>query len=92
MKEDNIVLTTRLKKVEAQNELLTKRVCTLEDRILQNNIIIHGIREGPWETEAVRQEKLYQAFSETVLGRTFEEHMDTARTMYITGSKRIGKF
>ena len=72
LKEDNIILTNRLQKVEAQNEELTKRVCTLEDRILQTNIIIHGIREGPWETEAIHQEKLYQAFSDTVLGRTFD--------------------
>ena len=92
LREDNIILTNRLQKVEAQNKVLTKRVCTLEDRILQNNIIIHGIREGPWETEAIRQEKLYQAFSDTVLGRTFDERMETARTMYITRSRRIGKF
>ena len=92
LKEENIILTERVKRVEELNESLSKRVCALEDRILQNNIIIHGIQEGPWETEEIRQEKLYYAFSDTVLGRTIEERMDTARTMYITSSKRIGKF
>ena len=92
LKEENINLIRRVKAAEESNELLSKRVCALEDRLLQNNIIIHGIREGPWETEEIRQEKLYHAFSETVMGKSIEDRMDTARTMYITSSRRIGKF
>ena len=91
LREENLKLSEHVQKVETLNVQLNKRVCELENRILQNNVIIHSIREGTWETEAVHQEKLYEAFSETVTGRTIEERLDTVRTMYITGTKRIGK-
>ena len=92
LKEENVTLTKRVEKVETINETLTKQICALEDRILQNNVIIHGIPESPWETDDVRQEKLYYAFSETVLGTSIDQRMDTARSMHIAGSRRIGRF
>ena len=92
LQEENVTLRERVEKIEARNERLSKRVSALEDRILQNNIIISGIKESPWETEAVRQEKLYQVFSDTIIGQTYDERMDIARTMHISGSRRIGTF
>ena len=42
--------------------------------------------------DEVRKELIYDAISDTLLGRSYEEKMNVARTMIIRGSKRIGRY
>ena len=92
LKEENRLLHHRICEVESANKKLTKKVCDLENKMLACNVILHAIAESPWETESVRQEKIYLALSETLIGRTLEECLDTARGMYVKGSCRIGAY
>ena len=92
LREENMSLHRRVMQVEAKNLELNKRLCTLENKMLETSVIIHGIQENPWETEAVRQEKLFIAISDTLLGRTLDERLNSARSMLIKGSKRIGTY
>ena len=39
----------------------------------------------------MRQERIYLAISEMIIGRTLEERLDTAKSMLIKGTKRIGE-
>ena len=92
LKEENVMLHRRVEEVEHKNKCLSERVTVLENKLLETSIVISGIQESPWETEAVRQEKLFIAFSETIIGRTLDDRLDTARSMYIKGTKRLGSY
>ena len=66
---------TRIKQIELKNLKLTNRICALENKMLEANIILHGIKEAPWETEEARQEKVYDAVQETMMGRSYDEKL-----------------
>ena len=67
------------------------RVTKLENKILESNLIFKGIKEETWETDQMRQEKVYLAISETIIGRTLKERIDTAKSMLIKGTRQIGE-
>ena len=92
LREENTALTIRIKQVELKNDSLTNRICELENKILESNVILHGIRETPWEADDARQEKIYDVLQETVLGRTYDERIEIAKTMYIKSTKRLGPY
>ena len=92
LKEENRQLHHWICEVEIANEKLTKKVSDLENKMLSCNVILHGIQKSPWETESVRQEKIYLAISETLISRTLEQCLETARRMCIKGSRHIGAY
>ena len=89
LQEENKVLTERIKKFEEKHDKLLNRVCELENRLLEANLIIRGIREGPWETEEARLEKIYHAMTETVLGRNYDDRLETVKLMTIKSTRKI---
>ena len=92
LQEENKMLSDRIKKIEQKHDKLLNRVCELENRLLEGNLIIRGIKEGPWETEDVRLEKIYHAMTETVLGRNYEDRLETVKLMTIKSTRRLGKY
>ena len=86
LREENNRLHNRIVIVEKKNSELCNRVSYLEDRILESSVIIQGLQESPWETEAVCQEKVIIAISETIIGRTLDDRIETARSMVIKGT------
>ena len=92
MKAENERLTQKVITVEMNNEKLMQRVIKLENRLLESSVIIHGLYERPWEMDDVRKETIYSAISDTLLGRTYEERIEVARTMTRRSSRRIGKY
>ena len=63
-----------------------------ENKLLESSVMLYGIYECPWETDDVRKEMIYDAISDTVLSRTYEERLDVARSMVIRNSRRTGKY
>ena len=59
VKSQSLKLTHQLKTEKKKNKALGKRVRWLEDKILENNVIIHGISEAAWESEEVCKEKVF---------------------------------
>ena len=90
--EENQILHRRVEEVESKNKELTKRVCSLENKLLESSIVINGIQESTWETDAVREEKLFYVFSHTIVGNSLEDRLESAKSMYIKGSKRMGAY
>ena len=90
--EANKELEQRVAKVEAQNKALTNRICDLENKMLDCNIILHGVTESAWETEEMRQEKVYDIISDTIIGRSYETKLEIAKTMGIRSTRRIGPY
>ena len=83
LESENRKLTSRIEIVEKENLELSSRVTNLENKMLESNLIFSGIKEEPWETDLMRQEKVYLAISEMIIGRTMEERIDTAKSMLI---------
>ena len=92
LKAENNALIKRVKAVEQINEDLSKRVCELENRLFETNLIIHGIQESAWETDDVLTEKIYAAMTETVLGRNYDDRLETVKLMPIKSERRLGTY
>ena len=92
LKEENEKLKQRVAKVEEIKKQLTKRLSSLENKMMESCVILTGIREDVWEIDKVRREKIFAVLSNTVLGTTYEDRLDTAKIMYIKNSSRVGRF
>ena len=49
--EDHLNLMKRCKKMENENKELKSRLNKLENKMLGNNIIMHGVQEETWELD-----------------------------------------
>ena len=54
---------------------------SLENKMLESCIVMTGVKEDTWETDEVRRDKLFEILSNSVLGRTLEERLDTVKIM-----------
>ena len=52
-------LYRRCLKSKSETSKLKKRIETLESKLLESNLIIHGLREEEWESEENRREQIY---------------------------------
>ena len=92
VKAENERLKHQVSAVEKNNEGLTQRIICLENKLLETSIVLHGLYERPWETDDVRKEMIYDAISDNLPERSYEECMSVARSMIIRTSKRIGRY
>ena len=90
--EENSQLHLHVQTMEDKNIELRNRMCDLENKILESYVMVHGIPEGPWESEEDRHVKIFIAISDTLLGRTKEERLNIARTMLMRSSRHIGPY
>ena len=67
-------------------------MCKLETKLLQSNLIMHGITEEAWEQENSRTEKIYAAIANTVEHEDPWEKLKIARKISIRSSRRLGKY
>ena len=85
-------LNTDMKKVMSKNSELEDRVKSLEDKLMENNLIIHSITEGKWEVDSTRNELVYQSISTTVDAPSEEQKLAIAHNIPIASTQRIGKY
>ena len=70
-------------KTEAENTKLKRRLEILENKMLEANLIIHGLREDEWEDETNRRKRIYHAIAPTVDADDRTERLHTARSIPI---------
>ena len=92
IKKKHDILQQRVHQVKDENRQLKTRVIKLENRMLESNLIIHGLREDNWELEENRRERIYQAISSTVDEKKYSDRITTARNIAIRSTKRLGKY
>ena len=68
LESKNKKLTSRIEIVEKEKRELLSRVMNLKKKLLESNLIFNGIKEEPWETDSMRQEKVHLAISEMIIG------------------------
>ena len=75
-----------------ENNKLRSRLVKIENTLLDNNVILHGIREDLWELESNRLEKVINAISRTIDDDDLDVQLATARKMRIKSAKRVGMY
>ena len=81
-----------VKACEARNTKLEDRVKILENKLLENNIIMHGIKESSWELDSTRRELVTAAIASTVTIPDDDKKLEAARKIPIQSTKRLGKY
>ena len=91
-KEENVRLKRECERVLEENNKLRSQLVKIENMLLDNNVILHGIREDPWELESNRLEKVTNAISRTIDDDDPDVQLATARKMRIKSAKRVGLY
>ena len=81
-----------LTKVEIENEELRQRLVSIEDKLLENSIVINGISEEKYEDPGPRCTKLNIELACILSGNTNEEKLEKADSLQIESTERVGKF
>ena len=92
LKKEQNNLKRKYEKTEHENENLKIRMSKLENKLLESNLIMHGISEEAWEQEKSRTEKIYAAIANTIENDDPWEKLKIAREISIRSSKRLGKY
>ena len=85
-------ITQRCDKMEQENNELRSWLNKLENKMLQKNLIFHGIKEDNWEDEESIKERIWKCISQTVDEDESWKRMKIARGIGINGVKRLGRF
>ena len=64
--EDQDHISKKCEKIENENKELKSRLSKLENRILEKNLIFHGIKEDNWENEDNTKERIWKVIANTV--------------------------
>ena len=92
IKQENKILKTTCTKMLQENKNLKERINKIENTLLDNNVILHGIREDPWELEHNRLETVIRILSRTIDEPTEEEQLEMARKIRIKSTRRVGSY
>ena len=82
----------RLFKVEKENEELKQRLVSIEDKLLENSVVINGISEEKFEEPEPCREKLNKEIARILSGNSFEEKLENAKSLQIESTDHVGKF
>ena len=91
-KVQQVELKSRLSRVECENESLKQKITLMEDKMLEQNIVITGISEDKWEDLEPRKGKVCSVLANLMEGTTHEEKLKKANGLDITHTERLGRF
>ena len=92
IRKENIKLKLDCESVKLENDKLKERLVAIENWLLENNVLLHGIADQPWELNDITQEKTLSAISHVANGKTHEDRMKIVRKIDIRNIKRIGEY
>ena len=82
----------RLTKVELENKELKQCLVSIEDKLLENSIVINGISEEKYEDPEPRHSKLNRELAHILSGNTDEEKLENASALQIDSTEHVSKF
>ena len=92
LKVEKTCLNHRIREVEEKYIKLEDRVRKLEEKLLECNLILHGIKESCWELDSTRNELVIQAIAETVHAENNTKKLEIARKIPITSTAQIRRY
>ena len=90
VKEENRLLKIECDRVLSENMSLKERIMKIENSLLNNNLILHGIPEDAWELNSNRLEKVIHAISFTMDEESEQDQLNVARKIRIKSTRRLG--
>ena len=85
-------LNNRVVKIEQENQTLKQKLVKIEDKLLENNLIISGVDESKFEEEGPRHEKQDTVIAKVLPGETEKEKLEKARKLDIVSTAWLGKY
>ena len=92
IRKENIKLKLDCENVKLENDQLKERLVAIKNRLLENDVLLHGIVDQPWELNDITREKTLSAISHVANGKTHEDRMKIVRKTDIRNIKRIGEY
>ena len=83
-------LYKRCMRIEHDNKKLRSRIERLEEKLLESNLIMHGVKEDPWEDTETRKDKVYRMIAHTIDQEDLHDRLNTARGIPIRSATRLG--
>ena len=92
IKRENNQLRIECDNIKKENEQLKNRIMNIENRLISNNIMLHGIPDQVWEVDAVTREKTLLAISHIANGKTQDDRLTIVRKINIRDIRRVGEY
>ena len=92
LKHKNKAMTRRCNIMERENKTLKNRLNDIENKLLENNIVMHGVEESFEESELQRKRKVKAMISHTVNRSTVAERMEVVENIPIEWTERLGRY
>ena len=85
-------LNSKEEKTEQKNKELKQKLVKIEDKLLENNLIISGVEEPKFEEDGPCRDKLDIIIVKTLPGETNEEKLEKAKKLDIVSTAHFGKY
>ena len=92
LKKENDRLKTKVDQLEMTNIKLKVRLSSIEDKLLENNLLFFGIEEKDGETEYDRYETILGIIAATFPGPNYDDKLQAARQIQIEKLIRKGRY
>ena len=92
IKSEKCKLQTQIQEVREENRELKLRLNSIENKLLENNFIITGVPEDPWEFETNLKDKVFDLIAYTINAQDVQVQIQNARTAKLVKVKRIGTY
>ena len=92
LKQENRTIERRCNLVEKENKTLKDRLNSIENKMLENHVIMHGVDEMEDENPSQRTDKVKEMLSYTVNKPTQEEQLSVASNIKIVSTERMGRY
>ena len=92
LKHENKAMTRRCNIMERENKTLKNRLNDIENKLLENNIVMHGVEESFEESELQRKRKVKAMISHMVNRSTVAERMEVVENIPIEWTERLGRY
>ena len=94
LETENLILISKVLKMEGEASHLKKRLDTIESRALENNLIIRGLNEDEWEKESTTCNKIYSELIPLITcnSENPQKQLREAKKLEIRSCRRLGRF
>ena len=89
---ENLKLRESCESIKKENVKLKLRLSAIEDKLLENHIILQGIPDQARELKDVTHEKVMHTLAEVANGDTHQKKLDTVRRIGINTVRHIGDY
>ena len=92
LQEGTTKMTQKVRRLSEKNDILETRVKHLEQKLLENNIKVHGMKESKWELDSTHHKLVTQMLSSTVTASTEEEKLQITKNIPISSTSRVSRY